>query len=109
MMFLKNSYKQAKFNNVLRIKVLCLVENETKVKTGGKNLVKFDLYKLGNDTKSTVFYTFSYVVRVIVVSCLNLCMQDCIMGIVLYMTVHKCECLCCKMYLSGCGLSLINK
>ena len=38
MMFLKNSYKQA--NNVLRIKVLCLVENKTKVKTGGKNLVK---------------------------------------------------------------------
>ena len=38
MMFLKNSYKQA--NNVLRIKVLCLVEHETKVKTGGKNLVK---------------------------------------------------------------------
>ena len=38
MRFLKNSYKQA--NNVLCIKVLCLVENETKVKTGGKNLVK---------------------------------------------------------------------
>ena len=38
MMFLKNSYKQA--NNVLRIKVLCLVENKTKVKTGEKNLVK---------------------------------------------------------------------
>ena len=38
MMFLKNSYKQA--NNVLRIKVLCLVDDETKVKTGGKNLVK---------------------------------------------------------------------
>ena len=38
MMFVKNSYKQA--NNVLRVKVLCLVENETKVKTGGKNLVK---------------------------------------------------------------------
>ena len=32
-------YKQE--NNVLRIKFLCLVENETKVlKTGGKNLVK---------------------------------------------------------------------
>ena len=45
-------------------------------------------------------------VRVIVVLCLNLCMQDCVMGIVLHMTVHKCECLCCEMYLSGCGLSL---
>ena len=38
MTFSKNSYKQA--NNVLRIKVLCLVENETKVKSGGKKLVK---------------------------------------------------------------------
>ena len=33
-------------------------------------------------------------------------MQECIMGIVLYMTVRKCEYLCCKMYLSGCELSL---
>ena len=37
---------------------------------------------------------------------MSLCMQDCIMGIVLYMTVRKCKYLCCKMYLSGCELSL---
>ena len=36
----------------------------------------------------------------------SLCMQDCVMGIVSYMTVHKCEYLCCEMYLSGCELSL---
>ena len=35
-----------------------------------------------------------------------LCMEDCVMGIVLYMTVRKCEYLCCEMYLSGCELSL---
>ena len=38
-MMFENSYKQA--NNFLRMKMLCLVENETKVlKTGGTNLVK---------------------------------------------------------------------
>ena len=37
---------------------------------------------------------------------MSLCMQDCVMGIVLYMTVRKCKYLCCEMYLSGCELSL---
>ena len=50
-MSLKNSYKQA--NNFLHIKILCLVENETKVlKTGGKSLVK--------NTQTSVSVLISY-------------------------------------------------